>query len=297
MTRSPISTPSDRPDVHGVFDPPTHTITYLVSDPATGAAAVIDPVLDYEAASGRTSTASLEAVLALAAERGLKLERVLETHAHADHLSGGDEIRRRAGAAIGIGDRIVEVQKTFGDLFQAHDVTPDGAVFDALYADGATFALGELDVEVIHTPGHTPACVSYRIGDAVFVGDTLFMPDFGTARCDFPGGDARILYRSIQRILALPEATRVFVGHDYLPKGGRTEFAWETTVGEEKASNIHVGGGRSEDDFVAMREARDATLPAPGLILPALQVNIRAGALPPAGDDGRRFLKLPLNAI
>lgn len=295
MTRSP--TLSARPDVHGVFDPATHTITYLVSDPATGAAAIIDPVLDYEAAAGRTSTASLEAVLALAAERGLKLERVLETHAHADHLSGGDEIRRRTGAAIGIGARITEVQKTFGDLFQADDVTPDGAVFDALLADGASFPLGELSVEVIHTPGHTPACVSYRIGDAVFVGDTLFMPDFGTARCDFPGGDARTLYRSIHRILALPKETRVFVGHDYLPKGGRTEFAWETTVDDETASNIHVGGGRSEDDFVAMREARDATLPVPALILPALQVNIRAGALPPAGDDGRRFLKLPLNAI
>ena len=284
------------PSVQGFFDPVSHTVTYLVADPATGAAAVIDPVLDFDAASGRTSTDSLERVLARIAERGLTLERVLETHAHADHLTGADEIRKRTGAPIGIGSRITEVQKVFGVLFEASDVTADGVVFDSLYADGAGFSLGALPVEVLHTPGHTPACVSYVIGDAAFVGDALFMPDFGTARCDFPGGDARTLYRSIQRLFALPPETRVFVGHDYLPEG-RTEIRWETTVAAEAADNIHIGGGRSEDDFVALREARDATLKVPALILPALQVNIRAGALPPAEASGNRFLKLPLNAI
>lgn len=287
-------TPADRPDVVGFFDPATHTVTYLVSDPATGAAAIIDPVLDYDPGAARTSTGSIDRVLEAVSERSLKLERVLETHAHADHLTGADVIRVRTGAPIGIGEKIRQVQKTFGDLFEARDVTPDASVFDETYADGDRFRLGELDIEVLHTPGHTPACVSYRIGDALFVGDALFMPDYGTARCDFPGGDARTLYRSIQKILALPDATRVFVGHDYLPEG-RTEFRWETSVGEEKA-NVHLVG-RSEDDYVAMREARDATLAPPQLILPALQVNIRAGALPPAEASGKRFLKLPLNAI
>jgi len=284
------------PGVVGVFDPATHTISYVVSDPATGAAAIIDPVLDFDPAAARTSTGSLEHLLALIAERGLSLQYVLETHAHADHLTGAHEIRERTGAPIGIGEKISRVQKTFGDLFEAGDVRPDASVFDHAWADGDRFSLGEVEVEILHTPGHTPACVSYRIGDAVFVGDTLFMPDFGTARCDFPGGDARTLYRSVQRLLALPEDTRMFVGHDYLPKR-RDVFAWETTVGAQKANNIHVGGGRSEDDFVAMREARDATLSPPQLILPALQINIRAGALPPAEASGRRFLKTPLNAL
>ena len=284
------------PDVVGVFDPATHTVSYLVSDPATGAAALIDPVLDYDPASARTSTASVERLLEMVRERGLKLERVLETHAHADHLTGAHEIKERTGAPVGIGRQITAVQKTFAPLFEASDVSPDGVAFDALYADGDRFALGSLEVEVIHTPGHTPACVSYRIGDAVFVGDTLFMPDYGTARCDFPGGDARTLYRSIQRLLALPDHTRVFVGHDYLPEG-RTDYAWETTVAAQKASNVHLARGRSEDDYVAMREARDATLKAPQLILPALQVNIRGGALPPAEASGQRFMRLPLNAI
>jgi glyoxylase-like metal-dependent hydrolase (beta-lactamase superfamily II) len=286
--------PTDRPDVIGFFDAATHTVTYLVSDPATGAAAIIDPVLDYDSAAARTSTGSIDRVLEALRQRGLKLERVLETHAHADHLTGADVIRTRTGAPIGIGEKITRVQKTFGDLFETADVTPDAVVFDETYADGVRFTLGSLEVEVMHTPGHTPACVSYRIGDAVFVGDTLFMPDYGTARCDFPGGDARTLYRSIQKILSLPEATRVFVGHDYLPEG-RTDFRWETSVGAEIA-NIHLAG-RTEDDYVALREARDATLPPPQLILPALQVNIRAGALPPAEASGNRFLKLPLNAI
>jgi len=290
----PLSAPA-RPHVIGFFDDATHTVTYLVSDPATKAAAVIDPVLDYDPDAVRTSTTCIDRVMDALHERGLTLERVLETHAHADHLTGAEVIRSRTGAPIGIGENITRVQKTFGDLFQATDVTPDAAVFDETYSDGARFALGGLDVEVLHTPGHTPACVSYRIGDAVFVGDTLFMPDYGTARCDFPGGDARTLYRSIQRLLALSDVTRIFVGHDYLPKDGRTEFRWETTVGEEK-TNIHIAG-QIEDDYVAMREARDATLAPPRLILPALQVNIRAGALPPADASGQRFMKLPLNAI
>jgi glyoxylase-like metal-dependent hydrolase (beta-lactamase superfamily II) len=284
------------PHVVGVFDPATHTISYVAADPVTGAAAIIDPVLDFDPAAARTSTGSVDRLLGIVAERGWRLERVLETHAHADHLTGAEVIRVRTGVPIGIGERIKQVQKTFGDLFEARDVTPDAGAFDETYADGDRFRLGELEVEVLHTPGHTPACVSYRIGDALFVGDTLFMPDYGTARCDFPGGDARTLYRSIQRLLALPDETRIFVGHDYLPKG-REAFAWETTVGAQKVDNIHIGGGRSEDDFVAMREARDATLSPPQLILTALQVNIRAGALPPAEPSGRRFLKTPLNAL
>ena len=293
MTRSDTI---QSPRVQGFFHGPTNTITYLVSDPATGAAAIIDPVLDYDAAAARTGDQSITPVLDAVREQGLTLQMVLDTHAHADHLSGADEIRHRTGAPIGIGGHITRVQKVFGALFEAHDVTPDGVVFDRLFADGERFMLGSLEVEVMHTPGHTPACVSYHMGDAVFVGDTLFMPDYGTARADFPGGDARTLYRSIHKLLALPEATRMFVGHDYLPEG-RTDYRWETTVGAQKAGNIHVGGGVSEDDFVAMREARDATLAVPKLILPSLQMNIRAGALPPAEASGKRFLKMPLNAI
>ena len=283
------------PAVDAWFDAATHTITYLAYDPATGAAAIIDPVLDFDAHAARTSTVSIDRVLEAVAAKGLTLTYVLDTHAHADHLSGADEIRERTGVPVGIGDRITRVQKTFGDLFEAADVTPDGAAFDHLYADGDRFMLGSIEVEVMHTPGHTPACVSYRIGDAVFVGDTLFMPDYGTARCDFPGGDARTLWRSMQKILSLPDDTRVFTGHDYLPEG-RTEFRWESTVGEQKRANVHLAG-RTEDEFVALREARDATLKPPQLILPSLQINIRAGALPPAEHSGRRFLKTPLNAI
>lgn len=293
MTRSNDTT---SPRVQGFFHGPTNTITYLVSDPATGAAAIIDPVLDYDPAAARTDDASIVQVLDAVRDQGLELKLILDTHAHADHLSGADEIRHRTGAPIGIGGHITKVQKVFGALFEAHDVTPDGLVFDRLFTDGERFMLGSLEVEVLHTPGHTPACVSYHIGDAVFVGDTLFMPDYGTARADFPGGDARTLYRSIHKLLALPEATRMFVGHDYLPEG-RTDYRWETTVGAQKAGNIHVGGGVSEDDFVAMREARDATLKVPNLILPSLQMNIRAGALPPAEASGKRFLKTPINAI
>lgn len=285
------------PTIQAFFDKATNTISYLVSDPASDVAAIIDPVLDYDPASACTSTASADDMLAAAAAQGLRVTWVLETHAHADHLSAAHYIREQTGAAIGIGGRITEVQKVFGQLFDATDVTDDGAVFDHLFADGERFAIGGLAAEVIHTPGHTPACVSYHVGDAVFVGDTLFMPDYGTARADFPGGDAATLYRSIQRILALPDETRLFVGHDYLPETGRTEFVWETTVGEQRRTNVHVGGGVSEADFVARRNARDAVLGKPKLILPSLQVNIRAGDLPPAEASGKRFLKLPINAL
>ncbi|WP_029417401.1 MBL fold metallo-hydrolase [Brevundimonas bacteroides] len=293
MTLSPDA---QSPVVQGFFDPATHTITYLVSDPATRQAAIIDPVLDYDPAAARTSTRSIDTVMAALKDQELTLAMVLETHAHADHLTAAHHLRETRGAPIGIGRDIAHVQSTFAPMFHADDVTPDGAAFDRLYADGDTFTLGELTVEVIHTPGHTPACVSYRIGDAVFVGDTLFMPDYGTARTDFPGGDARTLYRSIQRLLGLPDTTRMFVGHDYLPRG-RIDFRFETTVGEQKAANVHIGGGVSEDAFVAMRQARDATLGAPQLILPSLQVNIRAGALPPPDANGRRSLVLPLNVL
>ena len=285
------------PTIQAFFDKATNTISYLVSDPASDVAAIIDPVLDYDPASARTSTASADDILAAAAAQGLRVTRVLETHAHADHLSAAHHIREQTGAAIGIGGRITEVQKVFGQLFDAADVTDDGAVFDHLFADGERFAIGGVKAEAIHTPGHTPACVSYHIGDAVFVGDTLFMPDYGTARADFPGGDAATLYRSIQRILALPDETRLFVGHDYLPETGRKAFTWETTVGEQRRANIHIGGGVSEADFVARRNARDAVLGKPKLILPSLQVNIRAGDLPPAEASGKRFLKLPINAL
>lgn len=281
-----------RPDVQAFFDTATFTASYLVVDPATKTAAIIDPVLDFEPKAGKLSTASADALLAAVRDRGLHLAYVLETHAHADHLSAADLIRRRTGAKIVIGARITEVQKAFIPMFES-DASPDGAVFDVLMEEGDVLPLGALSIEALHTPGHTPACLTYRIGDAAFVGDTLFMPDYGTARADFPGGDARTLYRSIQKVLALPPETRVFVGHDYLP-AGRDTFRWETTVAEERARNIHVGGGAQEDDFVAMRQARDATLAAPTLILPSLQVNIRAGALPEPTAAGNVFLRLPV---
>jgi glyoxylase-like metal-dependent hydrolase (beta-lactamase superfamily II) len=287
---------AQHPDVRGFFDPATHTITYLVSDPATGMAAIIDPVLDYDPATARTSTGSVDQVMTALRDAGLTLALVLETHAHADHLTAADHLREAEGVEIGIGDQITRVQATFAPLFDAGDVTPDGQVFDHLYGDGDVFPLGSLSVEVIHTPGHTPACVSYRIGDAVFTGDTLFMPDYGTARTDFPGGDARTLFRSIRTLLALPGDTRIFVGHDYLPEG-RGDHRFETTVAAQRDGNIHVGGETTEDAFVAMREARDATLKAPALILPSLQVNIRAGALPPPDAQGRRYLRMPLNVL
>ncbi|MES2834089.1 MAG: MBL fold metallo-hydrolase [Pseudomonadota bacterium] len=265
------------PTVQAFFDPATYTVTYLVSDPASRVAAIIDPVLDYDPATSAKTTSSIDAILTELERQGLTLAWVLETHAHADHLSAGHYLRGKTGAPVGIGARIHEVQETFAPKFNLP--TPGPEVFDRLFTDGDRFPLGDLTVEVIHTPGHTPACVSYRIGDAVFVGDTLFMPDFGTARADFPGGDAATLYRSIQRILALPGETRVFVGHDYLPKDGRTDYRWQTTVAAERDGNIHVGRGATEAAFVAMRTARDATLPPPKLLEPALRANIRAGAV------------------
>ena len=284
------------PDVQTFFDPATFTATHLVSDPATRMAAIIDPVLDFEPKSGKLSTTSADALLKAVADRELRLAYVLETHAHADHLSAGDHIRRLTGAKLIIGAHITEVQTVFAPMFDADDVKPDGSQFDILLREGDTLSLGDLQIGVLHTPGHTPACNTYLIGDAAFVGDTLFMPDYGTARADFPGGDARTLYHSIQKILALPEATRVFVGHDYLP-AGRSEYRWETTVAAESAGNVHVHVGITEDDFVGMREARDATLAPPTLILPSLQVNIRAGAMPPASPSGKVFLKLPATFV
>ena len=282
-----------QPRVHAQFDEATHTVSYVVWDPATCRAAIIDPVLDYDHRTGRVSHRSADDLLGIVADRGLSVDWVLETHAHADHLSAAPYLKEKTGAPIGIGARITEVQRTFAPVFGLDDVSGDGREFDRLFRDGETIAIGGLQVEVMHTPGHTPACVSYRIGEAVFVGDTLFMPDYGTARADFPGGDARTLYRSIHRLLALPDATRLYLCHDYKAPG-RDHFAWETTVGEEKTRNIHVGGGVDETSFVAMREARDATLAAPVLLLPSLQVNIRAGRLPDPDRDGRRFLRIPL---
>ena len=282
-----------QPRVHAQFDEATHTVSYVVWDPATCRAAIIDPVLDYDHRTGRVSHRSADDLLGIVADQGLSVDWVLETHAHADHLSAAPYLKEKTGAPIGIGARITEMQRTFAPVFGLEDVSGDGREFDRLFRDGETITIGGLQVEVMHTPGHTPACVSYRIGEAVFVGDTLFMPDYGTARADFPGGDARTLYRSIHRLLALPDATRLYLCHDYKAPG-RDHFAWETTVGEEKTRNIHVGGGVDETSFVAMREARDATLAAPVLLLPSLQVNIRAGRLPDPDRDGRRFLKIPL---
>jgi glyoxylase-like metal-dependent hydrolase (beta-lactamase superfamily II) len=284
------------PRVQTFFDLATSTASYLVSDPATGAAAIIDPVLDFEPKGAKLSTGSADAILKAVADQGLDLRYVLETHAHADHLSAADYIRRKTGAQVAIGAHITEVQKTFIPVFEADDLAADGRAFDILLQEGDVLPLGELEIGVLHTPGHTPACVTYRIGDAAFVGDTLFMPDYGTARADFPGGDAATLYRSTRKILDLPPQTRIFVGHDYLPSG-RDEFRWETTVAEERARNVHVHEGVSEDEFVAMREARDATLPPPTLILPSLQVNIRGGALPPATPGGQVFLRIPVTGV
>ena len=282
------------PDIDAFFDEETNSVSYLVSDPATRAAVVIDAVLDFNSASGDVSTDAADAILAKATERGLHIVWILETHAHADHLSAASHLRGRTGAKLAIGSGIQEVQRVFGSLLKVEDVRPQGGDFDLLLNDGDRLPLGELEIEVMATPGHTPACVSYRIGDAAFVGDTLFMPDYGTARCDFPGGCAHQLYRSIQRILSLPRETRLFLCHDYKAPG-RDSFAWETTVGDQLDNNVHLAGGKSEDEYVAMRQARDATLCAPKLLYPAIQVNIRAGRLPPAEDNGKRYLKIPVS--
>lgn len=280
------------PIIRAFFDEPTNTVSYIVADPATGKAAVIDPVLDYDPNSGEVDTRSVEAVLRAAAAAGYAIEWTLETHAHADHLSGSPYVKAKTGAKIGIGEHIKDVQRLFRPVFDATDLQTDGSDFDHLFGDGEHFKIGELDAEVMYTPGHTQADISYRIADAAFVGDTLFMPDYGTARADFPGGDARQLYRSIQKLLALPPDTRLFMCHDYKAPG-RDSYAWETTVGEEGANNVHLKGV-SEDAFVAMRNARDAKLSAPRLLLPSIQVNIRAGKFPPAHANGVRYLTIPV---
>ena len=287
---------ANRPDVTPFFDPATNTWTYLVADPATGHAAIIDAVLDYEPKGAVVSHAGLERLLATVRQRQLQLKYVMETHAHADHLAGGHWLRDKSGAPLVIGARIGDVQRVFAPRFAMEDLATDGRQFDMLLEEGATLPLGNLAIRVLHTPGHTPACVTYLIGDAAFVGDTLFMPDYGSARCDFPGGDAALLHASIQKILALPPEIRIFVGHDYLP-AGRSDYACETSVAAQKAGNIHVHDGVSADDFIAMRRARDATLAPPPLILPSLQVNIAGGELPPADAKGRRFLRLPLQGV
>ncbi|MCW5724154.1 MAG: MBL fold metallo-hydrolase [Maricaulaceae bacterium] len=282
-----------KPEIRAFFHEPTNTVSYLVWDPQARKGAVIDPVLDFDNASGKLWDDAVNAVLQAAKDEGVSIDWVLETHAHADHLTGAPTIKARTGAKVGIGEHIADVQTIFRPVFGADDVSGSGAEFDRLFKDGEKFNIGGLEVEVLHTPGHTPACVSYRIGDAVFVGDTLFMPDYGTARADFPGGDARTLYRSIRKILDLPGETRLFMCHDYKAPG-RDEYAWQTTVAAQRAANVHVGAGRGEDAFVTMREARDKTLAAPALLLPSIQVNIRAGKLPPPDADGARRLRLPL---
>ncbi|WP_034388465.1 MBL fold metallo-hydrolase [Comamonas composti] len=283
---------SASPQIAAFFDEATHTVSYLVWDAATAEAAIIDPVLDYDHRSGEAGTASADALLGAAASHGLKLRWILETHAHADHLSAAPYLRERSGAPIAVGEHIREVQRLFAPVFNMPELTRDQA-FDRLLAEGETLTLGELCIEVLHTPGHTPACVSYRIADAVFVGDTLFMPDYGTARADFPGGDAATLFRSIRKLLTLPPATRLFMCHDYKAPG-REHYAWETTVAAQRKSNVHVHEGVDEASFVAMREQRDATLAAPALLLPSIQVNARAGQWPGPEDNGVHYLKIPL---
>ena len=284
---------SAKTEIKAFFDEPTNMVSYLVWDPATKEGAVIDPVLDFDHRSGDATVESADKILAEAKRLGVTIKQILETHAHADHLSGAPYIKLKTGALVAIGERIKDVQKIFRPIFNAADVSGDGSEFDHLFKDGERFKVGTIDAEVIYTPGHTPACVSYKIGDVVFVGDTMFMPDYGTARADFPGGNARDLYRSIQRILSLPKETRLFMCHDYKAPG-RDQYAWETTVGEEKARNVHVHEGVSEDEFVKMRETRDATLATPLLLLPSIQVNIRAGKFPPAEANGVHYLKVPV---
>ncbi len=286
-----------RPMIASFFDPATFTVTYVVHDTATREAAIIDSVLDFDPASGRTATTSADAVIDHVTSKNLKVIWLLETHAHADHLSAAPYLQERLGGKIAIGAAITKVQQVFGKLFNVGtDFVRDGSQFDVLFAEGDTFAIGALPVTVMHVPGHTPACIAYVVGEAVFVGDTMFMPDYGTARADFPGGDARSLFRSLRRILSLPPETRLFMCHDYLP-AGRSEYVWETTVAAERTGNIHAHDGITEDEFVAMREARDATLDMPRLILPSVQVNMNAGHLPPPEENGVTYLKIPVNAV
>jgi glyoxylase-like metal-dependent hydrolase (beta-lactamase superfamily II) len=291
--RSIIAT---EPHIEAFFDEPTFTVSYLVSDPATGKAAAIDSVLAFDPKSARTSTAAAERLLQAALKQNLTIDWILETHAHADHLSAAQFLKDRTGAPVATGEHIREVQKAFGPMFDATDVTGDGAPFDRLLTDGEGLPLGSLEIQVLFTPGHTAGCVSYRIGSNVFVGDTLFMPDYGTARTDFPGGDPRTLYRSIRKLLSLPPETTLWMCHDYKAPG-RDSFVWQTTVAEQRARNIHIHDGISEDEFAAMRAARDKTLATPVLLLPSVQVNIRAGRMPPPDPDGHVYLRLPVNRL
>lgn len=284
-----------RARIQSFFDPATFTVTHVVSDPATHRAAIIDSVLDYDPKSGRTSHASSDAVVAHVRQAGLTVDWLLETHAYADHLSAAPYLKQQLGGRIGIGAHIRQVQGVFKAVFNAKDMNTDGTEFDHLFEDGEHFRIGGLDATVMNTPGHTPACLTYVVGEDAFVGDTLFMPDYGTARCDFPGGDAATLFRSIRKVLALPPETRLHLCHDYPPEGRAP--AWETTVAEQRSSNIHVHDGVTEAEFVAMRSARDRTLAMPTLILPSIQVNVRAGNLPPAEDNGVRYLKIPLDLL
>jgi glyoxylase-like metal-dependent hydrolase (beta-lactamase superfamily II) len=287
----------NKPSIKSFFDEVTFTASHIVVDPKSQQAIIFDPVLDYCCSSGRTHTQSADDIIAYVRDQGLDVRYIIETHAHADHLSSAPYLKSSLGAEIVIGAHIDAVQKVFGPIFNAEPgFKVDGSQFDRLVADGETFKLGELDVTAMHTPGHTPACMSYLVGDAVFVGDTLFMPDYGTARCDFPGGDAGRLYDSIQKLFSLPDETRVFLCHDYKAPG-RDEYAWETTIGAEKTDNIHIGGGTTRDEYIEMREARDATLDMPKLILPSVQVNMRAGHMPPPDDNGTTYLKIPIDTI
>jgi len=285
-----------KPDVKGFFDPQTNTISYIVKDPASNACAIIDSVMDIDYAAGRITFDHADELIADVKARGLDLQWLIETHVHADHLSAAPYIQQKLGGKIGIGANITVVQDTFGKVFnEGTEFQRDGSQFDRLFEEGDTYQIGSLNAFAMHTPGHTPACMTHVIGDAAFVGDTLFMPDGGSARADFPGGDAGTLYDSIQKVLALPAEMRLFMCHDYGPNG--RDIRWETTVGDEKAHNIHVGGDKTREEFVAMREARDATLDMPKLIIPSLQVNMRAGQLPPKDKDGRTFLKVPVNTL
>lgn len=297
LVRRTLSGELSRPDIHTFFDADTFTASHVVRDPQSDACAIIDSVLDFDYASGRTADTSAMLLVDLVKQQGLRTEWVLETHAHADHLSAAPLLQAQLGGALAIGEHITRVQEVFGKIFNAgSEFARDGRQFDRLFADGDEFRIGHLHGIALHVPGHTPACMAYVIGDAVFTGDTLFMPDYGTARCDFPGGNAATLYRSIQRLLALPDETRVFVCHDYKAPG-RDTYAWETTIGQQRSANVHIHSGIDEQSFVTMREARDATLSMPKLILPSIQVNMCAGNLPPAEDNGVRYLKVPLNML
>jgi glyoxylase-like metal-dependent hydrolase (beta-lactamase superfamily II) len=298
IVRGALADVVQRPVVRSFFDEATFTVSHVVRDPASNACAIVDSVMDYDAAAGRTSHASADALIDFVKTEGLVVQWLLETHAHADHLSAAPYVQEQLGGQLAIGHGILRVQEVFGKVFnEGSDFRRDGSQFDQLFDDGDRFRIGGLEATVLHVPGHTPACLAYVIGDAIFPGDTLFMPDYGTARCDFPGGDARTLYRSIHRLTSLPDQARVFLCHDYKAPPGRTEFAWETTIGAQRTGNIHIRDAVTEDEFVAMRTQRDATLSMPRLILPSVQVNMNGGRPPEPEANGVRYLKVPLNAL